>query len=85
MILVPPDITSVYIEPSEDIHEGDNVTLICKAGGLPKPNVKWMREDGQNILQYQHNKIKQGKKQKLQRQFISDFTVNYKDISQYYL
>jgi len=47
---VPPDID--YLKTSKDIvvQEGDNVTLVCKAKGHPRPKITWRREDGKNIV-----------------------------------
>lgn len=49
-VTVPPDI--VYEETSADmsIQEGENGTLVCKAGGHPSPRITWRREDGQPVL-----------------------------------
>jgi len=47
---VPPDID--YLKTSKDVvvQEGENVTLVCKASGHPKPRITWRREDGENII-----------------------------------
>eukprot|EP00090_Calanus_glacialis_P021781 TRINITY_DN33606_c0_g1_i1.p1 TRINITY_DN33606_c0_g1~~TRINITY_DN33606_c0_g1_i1.p1 ORF type:complete len:508 (-),score=75.59 TRINITY_DN33606_c0_g1_i1:774-2297(-) len=47
---VPPDID--YLKTSKDVvvQEGDNVTLVCKASGHPRPKITWRREDGQFIM-----------------------------------
>ena len=28
------------------VQEGDNITLICEANGIPAPNITWKRGDG---------------------------------------
>lgn len=42
--LVPPAITD-HSKPTNDVEEGDDVRLFCKATGDPKPSIEW-RKDG---------------------------------------
>ncbi|KAF0297312.1 Lachesin [Amphibalanus amphitrite] len=44
-VTVPPDISSDGNMSEVTAFEGENVTLICRASGVPQPNVTWRRED----------------------------------------
>uniref|UniRef100_T1IE79 Ig-like domain-containing protein n=1 Tax=Rhodnius prolixus TaxID=13249 RepID=T1IE79_RHOPR len=45
-ILVPPNIVDSDSTPSWlTVAEGDDVLLICKAEGRPRPVISWRRED----------------------------------------
>lgn len=48
--LVPPDIIDDGTSSDVTVHEGDNVTLVCKARGHPVPKIVWRREDGENLV-----------------------------------
>ncbi|XP_073990282.1 lachesin-like isoform X2 [Rhodnius prolixus] len=60
-ILVPPNIVDSDSTPSWlTVAEGDDVLLICKAEGRPRPVISWRREDylpirtqGREVLVYQ--------------------------------
>merc|ERR1711915_937139 len=45
---VPPHID--YLKTSQDVVEGENVTLVCSASGHPTPRITWRREDRENIV-----------------------------------
>ena len=44
-VSVPPDISNDRNMSEVTAFEGENVTLICHATGVPQPNVTWHRED----------------------------------------
>ncbi|KAF6210795.1 hypothetical protein GE061_013906 [Apolygus lucorum] len=49
-VVVPPNILDTESTPSSvAVRENQNVTLTCKAQGLPMPKLSWRREDGQPI------------------------------------
>ncbi|GBM19082.1 Lachesin [Araneus ventricosus] len=48
-VLVPPDILDQGSSSDVVVREGANVTLTCKAGGYPTPNITWRREDNEPI------------------------------------
>ena len=39
------------------VTEGDNVTLMCSASGIPPPMVSWMKPDGQRHSGYMLNVV----------------------------
>ena len=43
---MPPDIIDKETSKDTTVKEGQDVTLSCIASGHPKPNIKWIREDG---------------------------------------
>ncbi|KAL2734019.1 neurotrimin-like isoform X1 [Vespula squamosa] len=47
---VPPDILDDETSTDMVVREGSDVTLRCSATGSPAPNITWRREDGQQIL-----------------------------------
>ncbi|KAK2585130.1 hypothetical protein KPH14_008637 [Odynerus spinipes] len=49
-VVVPPDILDNETSTDMVIREGSDVTLRCSATGSPVPNIIWRREDGQQIL-----------------------------------
>jgi len=49
-VVVPPTIIDEESSPSTvSIREKHNASLICKATGVPYPNITWRREDGKPI------------------------------------
>ena len=49
-VVVPPTIIDEESSPSTvSIREKHNASLICKASGVPYPNITWRREDGKPI------------------------------------
>ncbi|XP_024082565.1 lachesin-like isoform X1 [Cimex lectularius] len=49
-VVVPPNILDDQSTPSSvAVRENQNVSLTCKAEGLPLPKLSWRREDGQPI------------------------------------
>ncbi|KAK8385615.1 hypothetical protein O3P69_016413 [Scylla paramamosain] len=46
---VPPDIINEQTSSDTTVNEGESVTLRCVAEGLPRPEIKWKREDGRRI------------------------------------
>ncbi|XP_024082618.1 lachesin-like isoform X1 [Cimex lectularius] len=49
-VVVPPNILDDQSTPSSvAVRENQNVSLTCKADGLPIPKLSWRREDGQPI------------------------------------
>ncbi|GIY80952.1 lachesin [Caerostris darwini] len=48
-IVFPPDILDQGSSSDVVVREGANVTLTCKAGGYPTPNITWRREDNEPI------------------------------------
>ena len=57
-IAVPPDINSEMTSSDVTVNEGSNATLTCKAFGLPRPEVKWRREDGREFVVWERRGIK---------------------------
>nr|CAH7717531.1 unnamed protein product [Callosobruchus chinensis] len=49
-VQISPDILPDNEVPESMIKEGGNITLRCKATGVPEPTVTWRREDGNNII-----------------------------------
>ncbi|XP_047347791.1 neurotrimin-like isoform X1 [Vespa velutina] len=49
-VVVPPDILDDETSTDMVVREGSDVTLRCSATGSPAPNITWRREDGQQIL-----------------------------------
>uniref|UniRef100_A0A1B6DBF6 Ig-like domain-containing protein n=1 Tax=Clastoptera arizonana TaxID=38151 RepID=A0A1B6DBF6_9HEMI len=49
-VQVPPDIIDDGTSSDVTVHEGENVTLVCKATGHPEPKIVWRREDGEHIM-----------------------------------
>ena len=45
----PPSLIENATSSDTDVTEGSSVSLHCTATGVPKPEVKWRREDGQPI------------------------------------
>ncbi|XP_036232478.2 neurotrimin [Bactrocera oleae] len=50
-VVVPPDIIDYQTSHDMIVQEGQNVTLICTATGLPTPTVTWRRERDVPLLQ----------------------------------
>ena len=49
-VVVPPTIIDEESSPSTvSVREKHNASLICKATGVPYPNITWRREDGKPI------------------------------------
>lgn len=47
IISVPPRFVEKYTSSDEEVREDSSVSLRCSANGLPKPEIKWRREDEQ--------------------------------------
>ena len=58
IIAVPPDINSEMTSSDVTVNEGSNATLTCKAFGLPRPEIKWRREDGREFVVWERRGIK---------------------------
>ena len=43
---VPSNIEAVQ---DQNVTEGDNLTLICAASGMPQPKVYWIKPNGQSV------------------------------------
>ncbi|XP_073972758.1 lachesin-like isoform X1 [Rhodnius prolixus] len=57
-VVVPPNILDDQSTPSSVVvRENQNVSLTCKAEGLPQPKLSWRREDGQPIGLGPKNKV----------------------------
>ncbi|KAG1656617.1 Lachesin [Nymphon striatum] len=54
-MFVPPDIIDSQTSSDVEAVEGTNVTLFCKAFGIPVPKILWKREDSTNIILYDRN------------------------------
>ncbi|CAM1317709.1 Uncharacterised protein g6827 [Pycnogonum litorale] len=52
---VPPDIVDAKTSSNVIAAEGFNVTLVCKATGIPVPKIIWRREDSRAIALYDRN------------------------------
>ena len=46
--IVPPEVTVSPQAPQ--VVEGKNVTLFCDATGVPKPSLKWTKDDSSTVL-----------------------------------
>jgi len=46
---VPPSISDSLSSSDAIVREGANVSLTCHVDGYPKPDIKWKRDDGQQI------------------------------------
>lgn len=68
-VVVPPDI--VVEESSTDLitTEGSNVTLRCKAKGMPPPKISWKREDQTAITVQNSNQSGQ------QNKYIGNYSI----------
>jgi len=49
-LIDPPEIT--FYESSYTVNETSNVTLVCRAKGVPQPRIIWTRSDGSKELAY---------------------------------
>lgn len=49
-VVIPPDVLDTAGGKDYVTNEGGNLKLVCKATGVPEPNVTWKREDGRNII-----------------------------------
>ncbi|XP_073972762.1 lachesin-like isoform X1 [Rhodnius prolixus] len=57
-VVVPPNILDDQSTPSSvAVRENQNVSLTCKAEGLPQPKLSWRREDGQPIALDRKSKV----------------------------
>ena len=43
---VPSNIEAIQ---DQNVTEGDNLTLICAASGMPQPKVYWIKPNGQSV------------------------------------
>jgi len=48
-VVEPPAILTAGTSQDQQVEEGQNVLLSCRAGGHPTPQVRWKREDGKKI------------------------------------
>ncbi|XP_063704989.1 lachesin-like isoform X2 [Culicoides brevitarsis] len=49
-VLEPPDFILDEFSTDIVITEGDDVSLVCRASGRPKPSIVWKRENGDEII-----------------------------------
>ncbi|XP_046662591.1 lachesin-like [Homalodisca vitripennis] len=57
-VKVPPNIVDEESTPSSvAVRENLNISLVCKAEGLPAPKVTWKREDSQLLLVDRRNEV----------------------------
>ncbi|XP_046399090.1 lachesin-like isoform X1 [Ischnura elegans] len=57
-VVVPPNILDVESSQSTvAVRENQNITLVCKADGVPAPKIMWRREDGQEISIDRRSKV----------------------------
>lgn len=49
-VVVPPDFVPEETSGDIIVPEGGIVRASCRATGIPKPRVKWRREDGNDIV-----------------------------------
>lgn len=49
-VVVPPDIIDYQTSHDMVVDEGQNVTLICSAVGLPEPTIEWRREGRKPLM-----------------------------------
>ena len=43
---VPSNIKAIQ---GQNVTEGDNLTLVCAASGMPQPKVYWIKPNGQSV------------------------------------
>ena len=53
-------ITLMGSDPDVRSREGDGITLPCEARGYPKPEIMWIREEGNNYFNHYHNQSEMG-------------------------
>ena len=57
MFLIFTVPSSIQAIGNKMVTEGDNVTLMCSASGIPPPMVSWMKPDGQRHSGYMLNVV----------------------------
>jgi hypothetical protein len=43
LFIVPPIIIEQYSSTDMTVQEGDTVTIVCNATGVPQPEISWFR------------------------------------------
>ncbi|XP_024942432.1 lachesin isoform X2 [Cephus cinctus] len=57
-VVVPPNILdSMSTQSTVAVRENQNITLTCRAEGIPTPTLMWRREDGQGIFVDRRGKV----------------------------
>ncbi len=82
-VLVPPDIDSVATSSDVVVAENHNVTLTCKASGLPQPTVSWKREDENSFVVFKEGRYRGSPPKKVsvyEGEKMSLFRVRRKDM-----
>ncbi|KAG8182034.1 hypothetical protein JTE90_013964 [Oedothorax gibbosus] len=49
-VVVPPSIDEEYTSSDQEVREGADVSLRCRADGSPHPVIKWRREEDKDII-----------------------------------
>ncbi len=59
-ISVPPDINSDLTSSDVTVNEESNATLSCRAFGLPRPHIRWKREDQKPFVVWERRGKRKG-------------------------
>ncbi|XP_047502472.1 lachesin-like isoform X1 [Penaeus chinensis] len=58
-VVVPPEFIDEESSPSHvAVQEGNDVRLVCRAKGVPKPSIHWTREDGKTFTTMRGNQVR---------------------------